>query len=187
MQTAPHESSQTASTLQHHSTPDIPFHDGLTSERDLATGDRLILQSSSESVASDASDDAASATSSTTNRGRWTETGRLSHDGSPGGRVAAYERANVLPRKQTEEVMFKVVPSPGDRPANISIMDFPNGRQLTYGSQAMLIQLRGLDPRLVASPTRDIIYDEFDQLSLPQSCYHSSRMAHRFCPLLLGS
>lgn len=82
------------------------------------------------SSASEAADNAS--VSSATSRGRRTGSRRMnarddSSRGSPGSHIDAYEKANAIPRRPSDGVIFQVVPSSGRTSSDVSILDLPNG------------------------------------------------------------
>lgn len=133
MHIAPPEPSQTASTVTPSQRQTQTSQHGLHSAHhhisDSRHDDRLVGE---QQPALDLADDA-SVASSTTGRGRRAYAGRMSlerqdsNDSSPGGRIDAYERANAIPRRPSDGMVFQVVPSTNTS-SDVTVLDLPNGR-----------------------------------------------------------
>lgn len=129
MQSAPPEDSHTATSVANPQDPSDNQH-GLSANPNLVSDDRSEQRHVSESP--DPPDDA-SVASSATSRGRRSNLRRMStrndsHETSPGSRVDAYERANAIPRRPSDGMVFQVIPSTGD--SGTSILDMPNGKAI---------------------------------------------------------
>lgn len=87
-----------------------------------------------EPIARSDTPDNLSVASSTTSRGRRSDPGRLStnrqnsNESSPGSRIDAYERANAIPRRPSDGVVFQLVPS-GKDSSDTTVLDLPNGKR----------------------------------------------------------
>ncbi|KAK5947437.1 hypothetical protein PMZ80_001587 [Knufia obscura] len=125
MQSAPPEASQTATSVNNSQDPSNNQH-GLPANSDLASDGRPERSVGEESL--DPPDDA-SVASSATSRGRRSNlrrmsTGNDSQESSPGSRIDAYERANAIPRRPSDGMVFQIVPSTGN--PGTSVLDMPN-------------------------------------------------------------
>lgn len=132
MHIAPPEASQTAPSVTSPQDSTSSSQHGLHSLHDHVSDsphdERLVRD---HQPAPDLSDDA-SVASSTTSRGRRSDARRVnvfrqdSDDSSPGGRIDAYERANAIPRRPSDGMIFQVVPS-GQNSSDVTVLDLPNG------------------------------------------------------------
>lgn len=133
MQSAPSESSQNATSVDQPQFPSPPSQYGLPDILHDASGGFLRADSPrrSESVLEDT--DAASVSSSGTQRGRSSNAGlrssrdNSSQEGSPGSRIDEYEKAHAQPRKLSDGMIFQIVPSAKGKIDTVSIETFPNG------------------------------------------------------------
>ena len=105
----------------------------------------------SESAADDA--DNLSVTSAATGRGRRLNLRRMSsgqdsQESSPGSRIDVYERANAVPRRPLDGMVFQLIPS--TNADGTSVMDMPNGIMSVPLVVTLLTMDRGIDTYLVA-------------------------------------
>lgn len=133
MQSAPSQTPPTATSLNQPQFPSPPSQYGLPDIlHDASSG---FLPENSPRVPESAVEDtdAASVSSSGTQRGRSTNTGlrgsrgNSSQEGSPGSRIDEYEKAIAQPRKLSDGMIFQIVPSAKGKIDTVSIETFPNG------------------------------------------------------------
>jgi len=132
MQSAPPEISQTATSVNHPQQSSSDNQHGLSANPDLAADGRPDQRHVEEPL--DLPDDA-SVASSATSRGRRSNlrrmsTGNDSQESSPGSRIDAYERANAIPRRPSDSMVFQVIPSTGN--SRTSVLDMPNGTSIFF-------------------------------------------------------
>ncbi|KAK5079165.1 hypothetical protein LTR64_002415 [Lithohypha guttulata] len=129
MQSAPHQDPPNATSTNTH-----PSYS--TNQHGLSTTDQFSDSRSQESAVReptsiDDTPDDASVVSSATSRGRRANlhrvsTGRDSQESSPGSRIDAYEKANTIPRRPSDGMIFQLVPSSGQPGSGVSLLDVPN-------------------------------------------------------------
>ena len=139
MQSAPLEVSQTATSENHLQDPSSDIYHGLSADADLVPDGRSDRRLDGEPSDIDPPDDA-SVASSATSRGRRSNLRRMSSrndsgESSPGSRIDAYERANAIPRRPSDGMVFQVIPSTGN--SGTSVLDMPNGKPETVASKAI--------------------------------------------------
>lgn len=165
MLSAPPAISQTANPGNDPQDPSSTNQHGLSTNTDLASDgrpdERLIREPSHLDPPDDVSVD-----SSATSRGRRSDlrrmsTGHESPDSSPGSRVEAYERANAIPRRHSDGMVFQVLPSTGN--SGTSVLDMPNGERDTLQTAPLLTFCRGTDTHPVPPAARVALLDELGQ------------------------
>jgi hypothetical protein len=136
MQPASTEASQNATSVESPATPPSTSHHGLShTQLQASDGNPSLGNLREPSAVFEDTSDALSVSSGGTRRGRATNAGRLnsrdnsSQEGSPGSRIEEYERASLRYRKPSDEMMFQLIPSDKNKPANVTVEDFPNGEQ----------------------------------------------------------
>lgn len=133
MQSAPSETFQNATSVDQSQVSSPPSQYGLPDILHVASSGFLRENSPRvpDSVIEDT--DAASVSSRGTQRGRSTNSRRISsrdnssQEGSPGSRIDEYEKAHAQPRKLSDGMVFQIVPSAKGKIDTVSIETFPNG------------------------------------------------------------
>jgi hypothetical protein len=133
MQPAPTQASQNATSVESSDNTTHVQQHGLPDARQPASGSPPPEDESREPGGPPTDPDAAPATGEEGIRGRQANVGRVnirndsSQETSPGSRVDEYERANAIPRRPSDGMIFQVVPNAQGKVSSISIQEFPNG------------------------------------------------------------
>ena len=133
MQSAPPEASQNATSVDSPHTQPFPSQHGQPSTSEQAS-DRLRRGDIGEPTLATDDADTVSNSSTSTGRGRRSDTGRLSgrtgssNGGSPGSRIEEYEKAHQYGRKLSATMTFTVVADGKGKIRSASIDKFPNGK-----------------------------------------------------------
>lgn len=188
MHIAPPEASQTAPSVQPLQDHTSASQHGLYPVHDQVSDGRPLERPEGEpSSAIDPSDDA-SVASSATSRGRRSDSRRMnnarqdSNESSPGSRVDAYERANAIPRRPSDGMIFQLVPSGRDS-SDVTVLDLPNGTKHPYDEDSSLTFLRGTNSHSLPPSSRVSLFDEFGQHPIPPTCHCPSSMENCLCSI----